>query len=77
MDEKYHVTYITKFAATVAGIAAIVLAKFTRRAAAAAGNAVANRSYFAEGALWVSDMLTLMGFYTCFVIRIGFIYVFT
>lgn len=58
VDEKYHVTDITKSAATVTGTAAIVLATVTGRAAMAAGNAVVNSSYFAKGALWVSDMLT-------------------
>ncbi|XP_028780461.1 binding partner of ACD11 1 [Neltuma alba] len=58
VDEKYHVTDITKSAATVTGTAAIALAKVTGRAAVTAGNAVVNSSYFAKGALWVSDMLT-------------------
>ncbi|KAF7802965.1 binding partner of ACD11 1 [Senna tora] len=57
VDEKYHVTDITKSAATVTGTAAIVLATVTGKAAIAAGNAVVNSSYFAKGALWVSDML--------------------
>ncbi|KAL9297176.1 hypothetical protein ACSQ67_023072 [Phaseolus vulgaris] len=58
VDEKYHVTDFTKSAATVTGTTAIVVASVTSKAAAAAGNAIANSSYFAKGALWVSDMLT-------------------
>ncbi|KAI9120277.1 hypothetical protein K1719_007310 [Acacia pycnantha] len=61
VDEKYHVTDITKSAATVTGTAAIALATVTGRAAMTAGNAVVNSSYFAKGALWVSDMLTHAG----------------
>jgi hypothetical protein len=57
VDDKYHVSDITKSAATVTGTAAIVAAKVTGKAAIAAGTAVANSSYFAKGALWVSDML--------------------
>lgn len=57
VDEKYHVTDITKSATTFTGTAAIALATVTGRAAVAAGNAVVNSSYFAKGALWVSDML--------------------
>lgn len=58
VDEKYHVTDITKSAATVTGTTAIVVATATGRAAAAASNAIVNSSYFAKGALFVSDMLT-------------------
>ncbi|XP_059452327.1 binding partner of ACD11 1-like isoform X1 [Corylus avellana] len=57
VDDKYHVSDITKSAATVTGTAAIVAARVTGKAAIAAGTAVANSSYFAKGALWVSDML--------------------
>ncbi|KAI4351616.1 hypothetical protein L6164_005960 [Bauhinia variegata] len=57
VDEKYHVTDITKSAAEVTGTAAIVLATVTGRAAVAAGHAIVNSSYFAKGALWVSDVL--------------------
>ncbi|XP_015879366.2 binding partner of ACD11 1 [Ziziphus jujuba] len=52
VDEKYHVTDITKSAVTVTGTAAVMAGK----AAVAAGSAVVNSSYFAKGALWVSDM---------------------
>ncbi|KAK7340528.1 hypothetical protein VNO77_21234 [Canavalia gladiata] len=58
VDEKYHVTDLTKSAATVTGTTAIVVATVTGKAAVAAGNAIVNSSYFAKGALWVSDMLT-------------------
>lgn len=58
VDEKYHVTDFTKSAATVTGTTAIVVASVTGKAAVAAGSAVVNSSYFAKGALWVSDMLT-------------------
>ncbi|KAK7295352.1 hypothetical protein RJT34_18259 [Clitoria ternatea] len=58
VDEKYHVTDFTKSAATVTGTTAIVVAKVTGKAAMATGNAIVNSSYFAKGALWVSDMLT-------------------
>ena len=58
VDEKYHVTDFTKSAATVTGTTAIVVATVTSKAAVAAGNAVVNSSYFAKGALWVSDVLT-------------------
>ncbi|KAJ1419607.1 hypothetical protein SESBI_14935 [Sesbania bispinosa] len=57
VDEKYHVTDITKSAATVTGTTAIVVATVTGRAAMATGSAIVNSSYFAKGALWVSDML--------------------
>ncbi|KAH1234839.1 Binding partner of ACD11 1 [Glycine max] len=58
VDEKYHVTDFTKSAATVTGTTAIVVASVTGKAAVAAGTAIANSSYFAKGALWVSDVLT-------------------
>lgn len=58
VDENYHVTDITKSAVTVTGTTAIVAATVTGRAAMAAGNAIASSSYFAKGALWVSDMLS-------------------
>ncbi|XP_027352272.1 binding partner of ACD11 1 [Abrus precatorius] len=58
VDEKYHVTDFTKSAAEVTGTTAIVVATVTGKAAVAAGNAIVNSSYFAKGALWVSDMLT-------------------
>ncbi|WJX80661.1 hypothetical protein P8452_63629 [Trifolium repens] len=61
VDEKYHVTDITKSAATVTGTTAIVVATVTGRAAVAASNAIVNSSYFAKGALWVSDMLSRAG----------------
>ncbi|XP_061367100.1 binding partner of ACD11 1 [Gastrolobium bilobum] len=57
VDEKYHVTDITKSAATVTGTTAIVVATVTGKAAMTAGNAIVNSSYFAKGALFVSDML--------------------
>ncbi|KAG6659350.1 binding partner of ACD11 1-like [Carya illinoinensis] len=58
VDDKYHVSEITKSAAIVTGTTAIVAATVTGRAAAVAGNALVNSSYFAKGALWVSDILT-------------------
>lgn len=57
VDDKYHVSDITKSAATVTGTAAVVAARVTGKAAVAAGTAVVNSSYFAKGALWVSDLL--------------------
>lgn len=57
VDEKLHVSDITKSAAFVTGTAAVAAATVTGRAAMAAGSAVVNSSYFAKGALWVSDML--------------------
>ncbi|KAA8530345.1 hypothetical protein F0562_005054 [Nyssa sinensis] len=47
VDERYHVSEVTMSAAS-----------YTGRTAAAAANAVVNSSYFAKGALWVSDVLT-------------------
>lgn len=46
VDNKYHVSEITMTAAS-----------YTGRTAVAAANAVANSSYFARGALWVSGIL--------------------
>ncbi|EXC20607.1 Protein vip1 [Morus notabilis] len=57
VDERFHVSDITRSAAFVTGTAAVTAASVTGRAAMAAGSAVANSSYFAKGALWVSDML--------------------
>ncbi|PON67334.1 Splicing factor-like protein [Trema orientale] len=57
VDQKFHVSDITKSAAFVTGTAAVAAASVTGRAAVAAGSAVVNSSYFAKGALWVSDML--------------------
>jgi hypothetical protein len=47
VDEKYHVSDMTKLAASATG-----------RAAAAAANSMVNSGYFSRGALWVSDALT-------------------
>ncbi|XP_009347050.1 binding partner of ACD11 1 [Pyrus x bretschneideri] len=58
VDEKFHVSDITKSAATVTGTAAVVAATYAGQAAVAAGSAVFNSSYFAKGALWFSDVLT-------------------
>ncbi|BBH00330.1 RNA-binding family protein with RRM/RBD/RNP motifs, partial [Prunus dulcis] len=57
-DEKFHVSDITRSAATVAGTAAVVAATVAGEAAVAAGSALVNSSFFAKGALWVSDALT-------------------
>ncbi|KAK4604037.1 hypothetical protein RGQ29_012516 [Quercus rubra] len=57
VDEKFHVSEITKSAATVTGTAAVVAAMVTGKAAVAAGHAVVNSTYFSKGALWVSDSL--------------------
>ncbi|XAR56021.1 hypothetical protein NMG60_11036300 [Bertholletia excelsa] len=46
IDERYHISDATKSAAYV-----------TRKAAAAAANAVVNSCYLSKGACWVSDML--------------------
>lgn len=46
IDETYHVREITRSAAT-----------YSSRTAMAAANSVVNSSYFAKGALWVSDVL--------------------
>ncbi|XVF16587.1 hypothetical protein REPUB_Repub10bG0044900 [Reevesia pubescens] len=53
VDEKYHVSDITKSVALVTGTAAVTAGK----TAVAAVNAVVHSSYFAKGALWVSSML--------------------
>ncbi|GMI68458.1 BPA1 Like 6 [Hibiscus trionum] len=58
VDEKYHVSDITKSVALVTGTAALMAATFTGRTAVAAANAVVNSSYFSKGALWVSDKLS-------------------
>ncbi|XP_055961226.1 binding partner of ACD11 1-like [Mercurialis annua] len=58
VDEKYHITNITASAILVTGTAAVVAATYTGKAAVAAANAVYNSTYFAKGALWVSDALT-------------------
>ncbi|KAJ8750065.1 hypothetical protein K2173_013980 [Erythroxylum novogranatense] len=58
VDEKYHVLDVTKSAASVTGTAAVSVAKFTGKTAVATANAVVNSTYFAKGALWVSDVLT-------------------
>ncbi|KAE8648916.1 binding partner of ACD11 1 [Cucumis sativus] len=58
IDEKFHVSDITRSAAAVTGTAAVVAVTVTGKAAMAAGNAVINSSYFSKGALWVSDMLS-------------------
>lgn len=47
VDEKYHVSDVTKSAVTATG-----------RTATAAANTVVNSPYFARGALWVSDALS-------------------
>ncbi|KAK8631565.1 hypothetical protein V6N13_028348 [Hibiscus sabdariffa] len=57
VDEKYHVSDITKSVASVTGTAVVTAASYTGRTAVAATNAVVNSSYFAKGALWVSDVL--------------------
>lgn len=57
VDEKYHVSDITKSAASVTGNAAVTAATFTGKTAVAAGTAVVNSRYFAKGALWVSGVL--------------------
>lgn len=58
VDEKYHVSDMTKSAAIATGVAAVTAATVTGKAAAAAGSAFVNSSYFAKGAVWVSDMLS-------------------
>ncbi|OMO79239.1 hypothetical protein CCACVL1_13814 [Corchorus capsularis] len=54
VDERYHVSDITKSVALVTGTAAVTVGK----TAVAATNAVVNSTYFAKGALWVSGMLS-------------------
>ncbi|XP_059284165.1 binding partner of ACD11 1 isoform X1 [Lycium ferocissimum] len=46
VDEKYHLSEVTKSAAS-----------YTGKTAVAAATAVVNSSYFSKGALWVSDVL--------------------
>lgn len=58
IDERFHVSEITKSAAVVTGTAAVVAVTVTGEAAAAAASAVVNSSYFSKGALWVSDALS-------------------
>ncbi|XP_022952460.1 binding partner of ACD11 1-like isoform X1 [Cucurbita moschata] len=58
IDEKYHVSDITRSTAMVTGTAAVVAMGVAGKAAMAAGTAVVNSSYFSKGALWVSDMLS-------------------
>ncbi|CAL1357780.1 unnamed protein product [Linum trigynum] len=57
IDEKYHVSDITKTAVLYTGAAAVTAATITGRTAAAAAHAVVNSIYFAQGAVWVSDVL--------------------
>lgn len=57
VDQRFHVSDITRSAAFVTGTAAVAAASITGRAALAAGSAVVNSDYFAKGALWVSDVL--------------------
>uniref|UniRef100_A0A803QM72 RRM domain-containing protein n=1 Tax=Cannabis sativa TaxID=3483 RepID=A0A803QM72_CANSA len=57
VDQKFHVSDITRSAAYVTGTAAVAAASVTGRAAMAAGSVVANSTYFSKGALWVSDVL--------------------
>ncbi|XP_050251457.1 binding partner of ACD11 1-like [Quercus robur] len=57
VDKKFHVSEITKSAATITGTAAVVVAMVTGKAAVAASHAVVNSTYFAKGVLWVSDTL--------------------
>lgn len=58
IDERFHVSEITKSAAVVTGTAAVVAVTVTGEAAAAAASAVVNSSYFSKGALWVLDALS-------------------
>ncbi|XVF60502.1 hypothetical protein PTKIN_Ptkin08bG0052300 [Pterospermum kingtungense] len=65
VDEKYHVSDITKTVVLVTGTAAVAVATsaataatYTGRTAVSAANAVVNSSYFAKGALWASGMLS-------------------
>ncbi|XP_022741659.1 binding partner of ACD11 1-like isoform X1 [Durio zibethinus] len=58
VDEKFHVSDITKSVALVTGTAAVMAATFAGRTAVAAANAAVNSSYFAKGALWVSGKLS-------------------
>ncbi|XVE68098.1 hypothetical protein DITRI_Ditri09bG0042000 [Diplodiscus trichospermus] len=54
VDEKYHVSDITKSVALVTATTVVTAG----RTAAAAANSVVSSSYFAKGALWVSGMLS-------------------
>ncbi|OWM73965.1 binding partner of ACD11 1 isoform X2 [Punica granatum] len=58
IDDRLHVSEITKSAAVVTGTAAVVAVTVTAEAAAAASSAVVNSGYFSKGALWVSDALS-------------------
>ncbi|KAE8682391.1 Detected protein of unknown function [Hibiscus syriacus] len=57
VDEKYHVSGITKSVASVTGTAVVTSASFTGRTAAEATIVVISSNYFAKGALWISSML--------------------
>lgn len=64
VDDKYHVSDITKSVVLVTGTAAVAAATsaataatYAGRTAVTAADAVVNSSYFAKGALWVSGML--------------------
>lgn len=57
VDEKYHISDITRSAVLTTGTAAVVAATVTGEAAVSAARAVVNSSYFSRGALWVSDVL--------------------
>ncbi|XP_030514719.1 binding partner of ACD11 1-like isoform X2 [Rhodamnia argentea] len=57
VDEKYHISDITRSAVLATGTAAVVAATVTGEAAVSAAHAVVNSSYFSRGALWVSDVL--------------------
>ncbi|GLU11105.1 hypothetical protein SLE2022_278740 [Rubroshorea leprosula] len=58
VDEKFHVSDITKSVAYATGTAAVIAATVTGKAAKTAATAVVNSSYFAKGSLWVSDVLS-------------------
>lgn len=58
VDERYHVTDMTKSVIYVTGTTAVVAASAAGEVAVAATNAVISSSYFSKGALWVSDALT-------------------
>ncbi|KAI4366670.1 hypothetical protein MLD38_022517 [Melastoma candidum] len=58
IDERYHVTDMTKSAIYVTGTTVVVAASAAGEVAAAAASAVASSSYFSRGALWVSDALS-------------------
>jgi hypothetical protein len=56
VDDKLHVSDLTKSAVLVTGTAAVAVATVTGKTAAAAASVVANSDYFAKGALWMSDV---------------------